>query len=151
MTHLIDIALTDRNGMYDISFGADGDFAMTEGFDTAILMSIFCEQRASESEVPDAIRRRGWIGNLFYNENGFENGSKMWIHLDQGRVTNNVLNAVKDSATTGLEWLIKDGYALDNLAEISVINGGPQLKITTSVSDSKVEARYFDVWSATGT
>jgi len=147
---MIDIHLTQENGIYDFVYCSKGDFSITSGFDTSLLMSLFCERRALPSEVPDAIRRRGWIGNRFYNEDGFENGSKLWIQIEQGRITNNVLNAVKNAAQIGLEWLISDNYAKKTTAEIINDNGVIKLKITITVSSSKIEERFFDIWSKTG-
>ncbi len=65
-----DVALTfirtgEKTGFYDIDIDSSGDIDKTDGFDTAILMSFFCERRADESEVTVAELRRGWVGNSF--------------------------------------------------------------------------------------
>jgi len=148
---MIDLKLTETDGIYDISYGDDGDFEMEDGFDTAILMSLFCERRALKDEVPDAIRRRGWVGNAFYNPGGFENGSKMWIHTEQGRVTNVVLNAIKNTSVSGLYWMTLDNIAKSVESNIEVISGVPNLKLKIEYSPSKVEEKFFSVWENTGT
>lgn len=147
---MIDIKLTPQNGVYDFDYGDDGDFIMEDGFDTALLMGVFCERRATPEEVPDAIRRSGWIGNLFYNENGFENGSKVWLHISQGRIIQETLNNVRDAAQKGLDYLVQDELAQSVSTEIEVVSGKPELKIRIEYSSSRVDERYYDVWGNTG-
>ncbi len=145
-----DVKLTQNFGIYDFSYCKNGDLQITNGFDTSLLMSLFCEQRASSAEVQDSIRRRGWIGNKFYNEDGFENGSKMWVHIDQGRITNDSLNSIKNASLSCLEWLISDGFAQKTNAEIVIIDNIPLLKITVEASSSKTEEKFYNIWSNTG-
>ena len=101
----IDIALLqDERGNFDIGIDpATGDFFLTDGFDTAITMSLFCERRADASEVPTAELRRGWWGNEVGPE-GFEIGSKLWLTY-QSRKTQATLNLVVDYARSGAHYL----------------------------------------------
>lgn len=153
MAQNIDLALAkDTQGTFDISFGANGDFTLVDGFDTSIQMSILCERRADPSEVPDAIRRRGWIGNVLSDTPGFEIGSKLWLY-EQSRLTNDTLNGVKDAAIQATQWLIDDSLAKNIEASIAGSTGAGKidLKMTIEFSSGQVEQRFFDLWENTGT
>lgn len=150
MAQKIDIAI-DKNadGLFDISFADDGDLTTTEGFDTAIKLSIFCERRADSSEIPTARLRRGWIGNILSDVPDFEIGSKRWLY-DQARMDDDTVNGITDAVQDGMTWFIEDGY-LDNITTSSTFNG---VVVTTVVElfrdSSRVDKQYFDVWRATG-
>jgi len=48
----IDIALDQTKGYFDVVF-TDREIKATEGFDTAIFVSLFSDQRATASEQPE--------------------------------------------------------------------------------------------------
>jgi phage gp46-like protein len=153
MAQNIDLALAkDTQGTFDISFASNGDFTLVDGFDTSIQMSILCERRADPSEVPDAIRRRGWVGNVLADTPGFEIGSKLWLY-EQSRLTNDTLNGVKDAAIQATQWLIDDDLAKNIEASIvgSTGAGKIDLKMTIEFSSGQVEQRFFELWENTGT
>ena len=105
----VDIKMAKTSdGYYDLSF-EDGDLVTTEGFDTAINMSIMCERRASVSEVPAPAKRRGWWGNAYLGFANFEIGSKLWLLL-QARATENTLNNAVTFAKAALQWFVDDEY-----------------------------------------
>ena len=152
MAQKIDIRLTqDSQNIFDINFDSTGDFDMVEGFDTSLQVSIFAERRAAESEVPDAIRRRGWIGNTLSDIPDFEIGSKIWLY-EQAKLTNDTLNGVLDAATTATQWLIDDGFATNITA--TIVGDSPassiSLKMTIFADSSQVEERFFTLWQQTG-
>jgi phage gp46-like protein len=137
---------------FDISFDSDGDILTKDSFDTSIQMSILCERRADPSEVPDAIRRRGWIGNVLSDTPGFEIGSKLWLY-EQSRLTNDTLNGVKGAAIEATQWLIDDELAKNIEASITrnTKTGKMELKMTIEFSSGQVAQRFFDLWENTGT
>ena len=70
----IDACLEDLgNGAYDIQIASNGDILTQDFFDTYILVSLFSNRRANESEVLVPELRGGWIGNE--STPGFEQGS----------------------------------------------------------------------------
>ena len=153
MAQQIDLRLTqDSQSTFDIGIADNGDFDMVEGFDTSLQMSIFAERRASSSEVPDAIRRRGWIGNALSEIPDFEIGSKIWL-FEQARLTNDTINGVQDAALKATAWLVEDGLAIDIQASIagSTSEGTIDLKMTIFADSSRVEERFFTLWLNTGT
>jgi phage gp46-like protein len=134
---------------YDINIATSGDIETDDFFDTSLLYSIFGERRASPDEMVDAPLRRGWIGNLV-NENGFENGSKIWL-FRQARITRTNLNRIQDEALKSLQWLVEDNYAtsIDQVIA-SVVNGKVTLDITIRRSRDKVVRRFYELWENTG-
>ena len=79
-------------GLYDIQLGDDGDILTEDAFDTAIIVSIFSDRRADESEALIPEMRRGWIGNE--STPGIEIGSKLWLY-EQARLTRTILDIQK--------------------------------------------------------
>lgn len=104
----VDILMEKDNGFYDLAFD-NGDLKSTQGFTSALLMSIFCERRATPSEVAPPEKRRGWWGNAFLGFTDFEIGSKLWL-LSQARADQVTLNNSITFATNALDWLIDDKY-----------------------------------------
>jgi phage gp46-like protein len=134
-------AVLDDNG--DISFGSDGDILTADQLDTAILMSLQCERRASASEMPLPELRRGWIGNV--STPGFEMGSKLWLY-EQARVTRTTLNGLETEAMVGLQWLIDDGLAV-NITVSSSING---IEGILQRPNSQTQTFFYNLWEGTG-
>jgi phage gp46-like protein len=145
----IDLALIqDANGQFDIGIDPDtGDFLLTDGFDTALVMSLFCERRADESEVPTAELRRGWWGNTVGPE-GFEIGSKLWL-LDQSRKIQATLNRAEDYTREALQWFIDDGHLVSFDVSAIFSSNGITLNIKLNRSNSATESRSYQIWENT--
>lgn len=111
-TRYIDLAYTqDEDGIYDLVIdAATGDFVTTDGLETAILVSEFSDARADESEVPDPMQRRGWIGDLVSGEPQDRHGSKLWLY-EQRRLTEGIANSVRVEAEQALDWMVEEGLA----------------------------------------
>jgi len=140
----LDAALNTTNGYYDISLDTDGDIATQDSFDTALLMSLFCERRALPSEVTTPNLRRGWIGN-----DGFEIGSKLWLY-EQARINRDTMNGVNTSANNGFKWLVDDKLLASVSATSTVTQSALSLTVELKRFNSTVEYRYYDLWSNTG-
>lgn len=146
---MIDAVLTvnPTTCLYDFSIGADGDIVTEAFFDTAILYSLFGEQRATEAQVPDPFQRRGWIGNAGTT---YQNGSLLWLY-DQERITRTVMNSIEDEAKRALQWLVDDGFAVRILGATATINNDRLLlRVTIERSRDNIETKLFDVWERTG-
>lgn len=125
----IDIKLVKTDDdFYDIDWDDDGDFLMTETFETTLFMSVFCERRAKNYEVVLPQYRRGWIGNLLYDD-GTEDGSGVWLY-EQRRLNQTTVNGVRDEVEKGILWFIEAGYSdqvdvtaepVDGKTEVSVV------------------------------
>jgi len=106
----VDVLLEQQDdGTFDISLDADGDIAKTVSLDTAIVLSLLTDKRASASEVAQPEKRRGWWGNLLGQVPGFEMGSKLWL-LEQARLNQEAANKAMQHIQDCLQWLIDDGY-----------------------------------------
>lgn len=142
------ILLKDSSGIYDISLDSSGDIKTQDFFDTSILMSIFCERRAENHEMPVPQYRRGWIGNESLG--GFEIGSKVWLY-EQERLTRNTINGINSVIKECLKWMITDNIA-KNVSVFTTLekNNTIAAKVTITRSNSKVEKRFFELWENTG-
>jgi len=132
---------------YDISLDENGDILTADFFDTSILYSLFGERRADGSQIQEANRRRGWIGN---ENKDHENGSLLWLY-QQERVTTSVLRAVEDDARKCLQWLVDDGYAVSvDEVQAQLTSGLVRVQITIRRSLDKVTRRFYELWTNTG-
>lgn len=142
-----DADLIEENNVFDFQIDSEGDILTKDFFDTSLLMSVFCEKRASASEMPASHLRRGWIGNIETPD--FEIGSKLWLSY-QAKKTNDTLNDINTALNDALKWLIDDGYAIDYSVSSSFASNGVNAAIDITRSNSKVEKRLFELWSNTG-
>ena len=140
-----DAVLTDND--FDFQIDTNGDILTDDFFDTAFLVSLFAEQRATASEVPESHRRRGWIGNEATP--GFEIGSKLWLY-EQARATRTNLAGIETAALNALQWMIDDAIAISVSATATLSDGSIALEVIIKRPSSKVEKRYFELWDNTG-
>ena len=139
---------TLAGGLYDMQIGTDGDILSTDNFDAALIVSLLTDRRANESEVLEAVYRRGWIGNE--STPGIEIGSKIWL-FEQSRLNRTALDGIEIAARDALQWLIDDGHAVSIVSAAAVrTDSGLTLEVTIERHNSEVETRFFDLWTATG-
>ena len=128
---------------YDIHFDTQGDIETADQLDTALLMSLFCERRAADSEMPVPELRRGWIGNVATP--GVEIGSKLWLY-EQARMTLSTLNGVTAEALAGLNWLVEDKVAVSIKANTTIAG----LTVNLERANSEVSTQFYKLWEGTG-
>lgn len=144
-----DLKMFKTGQIYDFAIDSDGDFVEEDGFDTSILMSLYEERRADESEVSDPLLRRGWAGNAVPIEGHPEVGSKNWL-LEQSRNNDNTVNFTINYTNQCLQWMKQDGHVervvvtafrnFDNInREIEFIRSGDQTNTET-----------YNLWENTG-
>lgn len=140
------VSATSR--VYDINFPA-GDFELMSGLDTAILMSLTCERRASESEIKLPQYRRGWLGNEINGFDNFEYGAKLWL-LNQARATQDTLNKAVTYSQQALQWLVTDGYVKSTIVT-SEYNSALHLILHIQFvrQDNVTETRIYNLWQNT--
>jgi len=147
---MADILLNnDDKTYYDFNI-IDGDFELTTGFETALLMSLFCEKRADASEMPAPELRRGWWGNTMLGYENYEIGSKLWL-LEQARKDSSSLNLSKTYAQDGLQWLIIDGHAQAIKTDASFTIGGIDIEIEIKISLNEILISSYKFWQDTVT
>lgn len=143
-----DVVLNDDKGYYDFSWTVDGDISTGETLDTAILMSIFNEARATGSEVPEPERRRGWLGNQ--STEGFEQGCKAW-EFEQERLRGSVLADLSVVVRNGLQWIIDEDIAVSvTVGNAKIINNAATIEVALGRSGSEVEKKIYQLWQNTG-
>jgi phage gp46-like protein len=81
----------------------------------AVLISILTDARAAEDdELPDPLNgdRRGWWGDNIF-EDDTPTGSKFWLY-ERSKTTQDVIDGVKEALENALQWMIDDGYTVNN-------------------------------------
>ena len=135
------------DGTFDITF-TDGDITADEGFETAIMASMFTDARASESQVGAPEQRRGWLGNTLSTVPGREVGGLMYL-AEQRRLTQDTVNENVDFAQKSLAWMTEDRLAqrIDVSGEL-IPKKGVRLTIAITTPNDKL---FFsvDLWENT--
>lgn len=145
-----DLLITSNNRIMDISIAENGDIATTDGFDTAILMSIFVDARADISEVPIPENRRGWWGDLVSDIPDESTGSKIWLYY-QARLTTIIANKLEDELYNCLLWFVKDNYLESITTSVSIIDDAVVLNFGLKRNNSETESRSYTLWQNTTT
>lgn len=140
MSNSGDIKLQLVNGKYDIDWDENGELKTDEGLDTAILLSLFCNQRADESEVPQPVYRGGYWG-VDITDMQF---SKLW--LVNGRKTQDKLNQGVEFCNTALQWLIEKEYATNVETVASFTDNGIKLDISITKVNGIIESKIYNLW-----
>jgi phage gp46-like protein len=100
------------DGVYDIAM--DGpDLKMEAGIETASLISLFSDRRASlDDELPwDTDDLRGWWGDCASEDkNELRLGSKLWL-LYRSKNIQQTIAAAADYVQEALQWLLDEGVA----------------------------------------
>lgn len=135
------------NGLFDFSIGTNGDVEQADFFDTAILVSIYEEKRATSSEIALPEQRRGWIGNESTQD--FERGSKIWLY-EQQKLTREVMNNIIGAANDALAWMIDQGFAISVTSDVKLQEGEVFLNIQLQRPESTTIQRELFLWNNSG-
>ncbi len=137
---------------------AEGDLTGDAGLETAIIISIFSDRRASsEDDLPDSQNpdRRGWWGDLTTESTSMgqdQIGSKLWL-LERSKTTPETLARAKLYIEESLQWLINDGVAVKVEVEVERqgVVGSDVLAFSVKIYKSDGEEETFnftDQWTA---
>jgi len=123
-----------------------GDLKADETLETAILISLFSDERVTEDELPKGqTDRRGYWGDLYPVEPGDKLGSKLWT-LERTKATTSILAAIETRVSEALDWLIEDGVASSVNVE-GEIDAYKQMFFTIEISRPSGENdRYSLIW-----
>lgn len=143
------ITTKEGDNYYDISF-TDGDFTLEHGLNTAIQMSVFCEQRIDDAQVTPMLRG-GWVGNQLQPIEGYQQGSLIWTKY-QSNMNPELKVVLEGYLQEAFLWMVEDGIAKDVEIEVILLaNYKIQAKITiTQNDDTQIPPQYFDLWRFTG-
>lgn len=138
----------DQDGLFDLVI-EDADIGSVEGFEGAVIVSLFTDARADETLSPNPLNRRGWIGDIETIGEGTSIGSLMWV-LDQARLTQDTINNANLYVKEALGWMIINNVAKDVQVEVSSDN---MREITINVQITSYDdetSQYFHTWKRTG-
>lgn len=149
-TRYVDLAVAqDDEGIFDLQI--DGtDLETTDGLESAIIVSEFSDRRAYAEEVPDPMKRRGWIGDTVSDVPGDRHGSGLWLY-EQSRGTRETVVGVRTEAQRALDWMIEERLIVASAARIA--NDPAKrtftLVIETEMPDGGTSIRAFELAKAT--
>ena len=151
---------TDIKVKFDDNFTADftlvkGDLEREKGMGTAVLMSLFTDRRADESDEIDNEDKRGWWGDQVAEVEGDQIGSKIY-QLSRSKATPDVEVKLKQFIFEALEWMIEDGVVVEDGITVDTFIFGPVenrrlgFKVELKQSDGQIFALAFDdLWKLT--
>lgn len=95
---------------FDIAAGAT-DLVLDDGLETAVMVSLFTDQRASTDDLKRAGETdpRGWWGDIG-DPDGVQIGSLLWL-LSRQKITAEVIARAREYCSKALQWMIDDGIA----------------------------------------
>jgi phage gp46-like protein len=147
-----DIALSwnEELGGADFALNAN-DLATDDGLETAVILSLFTDRRAEDSDVlPDGqTDRRGWWGDEFSGADGDRIGSRLWL-LSREKSVDTVAGRAKEYAREALDWLVDDQIASAVNVQSELVDKR-ELALSISIQrpgGSAVEFRYQYNWAA---
>ena len=148
MADLIDFKMfLDDTSNYTIKINPEtGDVETTAGADTSIINSLGTDARANESEMSEAYRRRGYIGDEVYTS--FKHGSKLWL-LDQSRITQTTKNDAVSYARDSLKWLVNDKIARSVTVTGRLTSEGIYIDIVVVSDSNRIESFSYNLFKNT--
>lgn len=140
----IQLRLTEHG----IDFALDqGDLAVDNGLETAVLISLFSDRESDDSNAIDT--HSGWWGDLTLDHHNDHIGSELWT-LSRETLTPRTVIRAKAIVEDALQWLIDDAVA-DKVTVIVAISPQKQLDIRIVVERQGANALHlrFDAnWQA---
>jgi phage gp46-like protein len=137
----------------------NGDLQTDEGLETAVLISLFTDKRASNDDpILDPNHpedKRGWWGDqLEPFEEGDEIGSKIWL-LSRSKTEKSIYLGLETYIRDALEWMVKDGVILK--IEIAIERQNPLPENNTlafeiklyKIDGREIALNYSYQWDAT--
>lgn len=141
-----DIGLFSIDNRIDLKLNSKQDLASDDGLETAIIISLFSDQRISIEELPLQERyRKGWWGDLVSDVDKDQIGSKIWIYARLKKTPETRLK-IENAARQSLQWLIEDGLAKSvTVAGEYILDGKLALSIQIFRSNG-VNEKYSVIW-----
>lgn len=138
----------------DVILG-NGDLEREEGLGTAVLMSLFSDRLADDSDNYDNNDKKGWWADALLPDEGDLIGSRLYL-LDRAKTLPNTEVKAKEYIYEALEWMIDDGIAEE--VEIDTFTFGESwnkrlgavIKIYRT-SGNLEQFKFNDLWSNTPT
>lgn len=140
-------------GECDINF-VNNDVEMEGGLETAVLISLFSDRRATNDDPIDDINdRRGWWGDLVSTFTNDMIGSRLW-ELMRSSTTNETMIRAQQYIEEALQWMIVDGVCANVEVEVGRLvkdNGDNVLGFAVRLfkkDGTNVVYAFDDLWNA---
>ena len=123
-----------------------------DGLETAVIISLFSDKRATETELRDAGLKQdhlgGWWGDSFPEIDGDVLGSKLWL-LQRATRTQATLDLAELYAADALQWLLTDKVAQTVTSTASFFGTTGLLIIAIEIQrPDKLQPKWSRVWQA---
>lgn len=149
--------MSDLRTVYDPIAGtfdwqlANGQLALDDGLETSVILSLFTDRRAEESDaLPDGgDDRRGWWGDAFPEKPGDGIGSRLWL-LARAKELPATLEQARGYATEACAWLTEDGVAARVEVTAERLRSGV-LGLTVAVTRpdrTQTDIRFANLWES---
>lgn len=128
------------------------DLARDDGLETSVLLSLFCDRRATADQIPAELPqddRRGWWGDVLPPAAGDQIGSHLWL-LAREKETGQTLGRARQYVTEALQWMLDDKVAERVEGRVSYVRRGWML-IEADIyrpGGNLVRYRYDYEWAA---
>lgn len=124
------------------------DLARDDGLETAVIISLFTDRRATPEQLPagtSADDLRGYWGDVGSND---QTGSHLWL-LSREKQTPQTLARAQQYCREALAWLIEDRIAIRvEVGAAYVATGWMQIDIAIDRPDGLIQYRYNYEWAA---
>ena len=135
----------DEEGLFVLSVH-NSDLVPVLGMETAILVSLFTNQRLDETQVMTPIDRGGWFGNVLTPDR--ELGSKLWA-WENSRTTSSLMGEIRDCAKRSFDWMARDTIARKTSVNVSLINQKIYINVNLTGRGDRVGHDYAYLWRKT--
>lgn len=118
-----------QRGLLDIAREESGALTDAEGFESAVMLSLFSDSRVGDDEA-QGDDPRGWWGDTWSEVAGDQLGSRLWAVLRGGSPEE--LAAARTAAEEALQWMVADGAASAVSCEVSLAGDRAVLQVEIS-------------------
>lgn len=120
----MDVALLFSPGTIEADIALDGvDLLTDHDLESAIIISLFTNRRASNDDVVENGDRQGWWGDTYAEIQGDQIGSRLYL-LFREKQTQQVLNRAFQYVTEAVQWLITDKVAESITVNVEIVRMG---------------------------
>ena len=143
--------IKDSDGEIYYDFMIDqktGDMVITDGLDTALIMSVFCEKRDNSIQIPE--NRGGWMGNEMNDNPDYEIGNLNWTKY-QSKIDEELPDEIGDNTKDGINWLSEDKIveAFEVRIEVNLERNGINSNVSLQRNNNIENVTFFNVWKQT--
>lgn len=121
-----------------------------DGLDTAVILSLFTDARARDSDaLPSPSDVRGWWGDAYLANPGDRFGSRLWL-LGRRKQLPSVLVEARSYAEEALAWMVRDGVA-SRVEVVAFIPRDEMLGLSIAIArpDGRITRYQFEaLWAS---